>query len=336
MHLNLTEPLQRRWTLLQWEGWVCGGVQTATRSQSLHSAAAQAQNCSTFITAAGVQEAAWLVARARRSKVLRAKKLHHVLPRSYSKQVKLLPPPLSGKQHKSSVILKLTWSSELEANTYIQLGTGFHRKIMCLSNSLRTVIARSECKEAQFNMTLTFLAGGIIKTVPSLYFPHGSVALTPNCFSIKLKALQRASATVSNTAARTLKDCQSIIPLVKNFTKGLNRPCLSCVITNSTGHILRRTHLVHDNKADVRGGGGPHHNLMLTQTSICYFILLFFCVCKSINLTTEPQSSTILFIEQSREAKWAYWNNEQAHTTSDTDSQDFSPLWREQTRRWNF
>lgn len=256
MHLNLTEPLQRRWTLLQWEGWVCGGVQTATRSQSLHSAAAQAQNCSTFITAAGVQEAAWLVARARRSKVLRAKKLHHVLPRSYSKQVKLLPPPLSGKQHKLSVILKLTWSSQLEANTYIQLGMGFHRKIMCLSNSLRTVIARSECKEAQFNMTLTFLAGGIIKTVPSLYFPHGSVALTLNCFSIKLKALQRASATVSNTAARTLKDCQSIIPLVKNFTKGLNRPCLSCVITNSTGHILRRTHLVHDNKADVRGGGG--------------------------------------------------------------------------------
>lgn len=269
MHLNLTEPLQRRWTLLQWEGWVCGGVQTATRSQSLHSAAAQAQNCSTFITAAGVQEAAWLVARARRSKVLRAKKLHHVLPRSYSKQVKLLPPPLSGKQHKSSVILKLTWSSQLEANTYIQLGTGFHRKIMCLSNSLRTVIARSECKEAQFNMTLTFLAGGIIKTVPSLYFPHGSVALTPNCFSIKLKALQRASATVSNTAARTLKDCQSIIPLVKNFTKGLNRPCLSCVITNSTGHILRRTHLVHDNKADAY----PNQHLL-------FYFIIFLCVQK--------------------------------------------------------
>lgn len=146
-----------------------------------------------------------------------------------------------------------------------------------------------------------FSGGGIIKTVPLLYFPHGSVALIPNCFSIKLKALQHASATVSNTAARKLKDCQSIIPLVKNFTKGLKRPFLSCVITNSTGHILRRTHLVHDNKTD--GGGVPTRTSCLPKPAS---VILFLCVCKSINLTTEPQSSTILFIEQSREAKWAY------------------------------
>lgn len=38
-----------------------------------------------------------------------------------------------------------------------------------------------------------FSGGGIIKTVPSLDFPNGGVALIPNCFSIKLKVLQHAS-----------------------------------------------------------------------------------------------------------------------------------------------
>lgn len=38
--------------------------------------------------------------------------------------------------------------------------------------------------------TSIFSGRGIIKTVPSLDFPYGGVALIPNCFSIKLKVLQ--------------------------------------------------------------------------------------------------------------------------------------------------
>lgn len=103
--------------------------------------------------------------------------------------------------------------------------------------------------------------------------------------------------------------------------------CLVWLLTEADqwvpkGHILRWSMITR----------GSHRNLTVTQSRICYF----FCVCKSINWTTEPGSSTILFIEQSGEAKWAYWNNEHAHATSDADSQDFSRLWREQTHRWNF
>lgn len=80
----------------------------------------------------------------------------------------------------------------------------------------------------------------------------------------------------------------------------------------------------------TRQTGGPTVTSLLPQPASV--ILL----CKSINLTTEPGPSTILFIEQSWEAKLAYCNNEHAHTTSDRGSQDFSELWREQTHRWNF
>ena len=96
----------------------------------------------------------------------------------------------------------------------------------------------------------------------------------------------------------------------------------------------------------TRQTGGP------TVTSLLPKPASVIPLCKSINLTTEPGSSTILFIEQSREAKWAYWNNDHAHTTSDTHTQihicththrkkkthkiSLSLLWREQTHRWNF
>lgn len=53
IHVNLTEPLKRRWTLLQRDG----GVQTATQSRRLHSTA---HECSTFKTAADAQEDTWL------------------------------------------------------------------------------------------------------------------------------------------------------------------------------------------------------------------------------------------------------------------------------------
>lgn len=87
----------------------------------------------------------------------------------------------------------------------------------------------------------------------------------------------------------------------------------------------------------TRQTGGP------TVTSLLPKPASVIPLCKSINLTTEPGSSTILFIEQSREAKWAYWNNEHAHTTSDTKTKQkkahkisLSLLWREQTHWWNF
>lgn len=107
-----------------------------------------------------------------------------------------------------------------------------------MKNSQCTVVVRSECGETRGHCGSNFQAGGggggIIKRVPSLDFPYGSVAPPshPQCFSIKLKVLRRASATESNPAAREkLKVCQSIIPLVTNFGEG--GLCLSCVITSS-------------------------------------------------------------------------------------------------------
>lgn len=78
---------------------------------------------------------------------------------------------------------------------------------------------RSECKETRLNMSLTFSGEGIIKRVPLLYLPHGSVALTPKCFSIKLKVWQHANSKQhSCTRAQRLS-----IPSVKNFTKAAER-----------------------------------------------------------------------------------------------------------------
>lgn len=224
IHLNLVEPLQHRWTLLQWEGWVRGGLQTATRSQSLHSTAVQysPENCSTFITAADVQEAAWLVAHAHRVKVLAeaaVQKSTSYVATVLIKTSETPAPLLSGTPKNESMILKLTWSRQLDANIFIQLGWDFTEKMMTMNN-LQPLHCEIRVQRESLHCGSNFSAGGIIKTVPLLDFPYGSVALISNCFSIKFKTLQHASATVNNPAAWKLKDCQSIIPLVKNFTRG--------------------------------------------------------------------------------------------------------------------
>lgn len=86
-------------------------------------------------------------------------------------------------------------------------------------NLWHAVIMRSECKETRLNMSLTFSGEGIIKRVPLLYLPHGSVALTPKCFSIKLKVWQHANSKQhSCTRAQRLS-----IPSVTNFTKAAER-----------------------------------------------------------------------------------------------------------------
>lgn len=127
------------------------------------------QNCSTFIKAADVQEAAWLVARAHRSKVLGAS-----WPRPLSKNYIMCCH--APTQNKWNFCTATVWkTTQIVCDIEIDMeqpaggqhiyptGMGFHRKIMCLSNLLRTVVVRSECKEAQFNMTLTFLAGESLK-----------------------------------------------------------------------------------------------------------------------------------------------------------------------------
>lgn len=68
MHLNLTEPLQAQTdTSAAERGWVRGGVQTADPAAKVcipRQRSTDPRNCGTFIAAADVQEAAWLVARA--------------------------------------------------------------------------------------------------------------------------------------------------------------------------------------------------------------------------------------------------------------------------------
>lgn len=101
-----------------------GGVQTVTQSQRLHSTA---HKCSTFNPAADVQEDTWLTI-APRSKLSEQGNLYLMLPRSYWKQVKLLHRCCLEKKKYSSVILKLTKSSQLEAIVDIQLGRDFVEK----------------------------------------------------------------------------------------------------------------------------------------------------------------------------------------------------------------
>lgn len=73
--------------------------------------------------------------------------------------------------------------------------------MMAMNNSQRAVTARSECKETGFTVDLTSLAGESLNQSHHLISPYGGVALIPNCFSIKLKVLQHASATVNKSAA---------------------------------------------------------------------------------------------------------------------------------------
>lgn len=182
MHLNLTEPLQHRWTLLQREGWVCGWVQPATRSQSLHSAAVQYRTVAHSSQQLMCRKL--LGARAHRSKVLGVN-----WPRLLSKNyIMCCHAPTQNKWNfcaaavwkTTQIICDIEIDMEQPAGGQhiYPTGMGFHRKIMRLSNLLRTVIVRSECKEARFNMTLTFLAGESLKQSHRFISP---VAVWPVC-----------------------------------------------------------------------------------------------------------------------------------------------------------
>lgn len=107
--------------------------------------------------------------------------------------------------------------------------------------------------------------------------------LHPNASQLNWKC--GSMQTVSNTAAQELRDCQS------HVWQTLQRRLSGPVVT-------------------------PQPRAWPNQLTndLCSFWP------RRINWTTEPGSSTILFMEQSREEKRAYWNNERAHTTSDTDS----------------
>lgn len=103
-----------------------GGVQTVTHSQRLHSTA---HKCSTFNPAADVQEDTWLTITPR-SKVSEQGNLYLMLPRSYWKQVKLLPASLLSWRRKVFICDIETDKEQQPARGHCgyPAGTGFRRK----------------------------------------------------------------------------------------------------------------------------------------------------------------------------------------------------------------
>ena len=133
---------------------------------------------------------------------------------SYSAKTSETPPVLSAKQNNSSLILKLTRSSSWMP-PYISNWEEIY------TDKMMTMYFYSEITEQTDSLDLISLVGGSLKRSHHFTPPMALLPLIHNCFSIKLKASQHASATVNKSAASKLTVCQSIIPLVRNFTEGL-------------------------------------------------------------------------------------------------------------------
>lgn len=144
-----------------------------------------------------VQEAAWLVVCAHRAKVW-----GNNWPRPQSKKstwyAATLPLKTSENSCTTTVWKTKEFICDIETDTelpathaeYISNWDGTSHNRWSLS-TIKITIVYSHCEirvqRDSVDCGSNFSGGGIIKTVPSLDTPHGSVALIPNCFSIKLK-----------------------------------------------------------------------------------------------------------------------------------------------------
>lgn len=132
----------------------------------------------------------------------------------YSANTSETPPVLSAKLNNESLILKWIRSSSWMP-PYISNWEEMY------TDKMMTMYFYSEITEQTGSMDLISLVAGSLQRSHHCTPPMALLPLIPNCFSIKLKALQHASATVNKSAASKLTVCQSIIPLVRNFTEGL-------------------------------------------------------------------------------------------------------------------